>query len=272
MSQRSAAQHCHIDTPFCTIRKSHVTWNFAVPGPHSEEIRRCILLFLCTLDGRLLPWPSASGHRAWSLEHERACSLTCVAMARVCIVQLGTVKLSRWRHWIPVWSSLIAEKRGADTEWLRRWPRERAVSFPVTPTCTRALRRWSTVYHRLLSSNDPAFWLIGSSWSLMRSLNSGARKEPWRVGSSQPSWKRQHAFVFSFSFFFHLPSVLVRSSKIEVFGMAVVGRGYNELERRRVFNKDVAWCWCWEFARVEWGFRAVQSSQWNKEKTEMRKW
>ena len=51
MSQRSTAQHCHIDTPFCTIRKSHVTWNFAVPGPHSEEIRRCILLFLCTLAG-----------------------------------------------------------------------------------------------------------------------------------------------------------------------------------------------------------------------------
>ena len=49
MSQRSTAQHCHIDTPFCTIRKSHFTWNFAVPGPHSEEIRRCILLFLCTL-------------------------------------------------------------------------------------------------------------------------------------------------------------------------------------------------------------------------------
>ena len=43
MSQRSTAQHYHTDTPFCTIRKSHVTW------PHSEEIRRCILLFLCTL-------------------------------------------------------------------------------------------------------------------------------------------------------------------------------------------------------------------------------
>ena len=50
MSQRSTAQHCDIDTPFCTIRKSHVTWNFAVPEPHSEEIRRCTLLFLCTLD------------------------------------------------------------------------------------------------------------------------------------------------------------------------------------------------------------------------------
>ena len=75
----------------------------------------------------------------------------------VSIVQLGTVRFSRWRHWIPFWSSLIAEKRGADTELLRRWPRERAVSFPVTPTCTRALRRWSMVYHRLLFSNDPAF-------------------------------------------------------------------------------------------------------------------
>ena len=31
--------------------------------------------------------------------------------------------------------------------------------------------------------------------------------------------------------FFHFPSVVVRSSKIEVFGMAAVGRGYNELER-----------------------------------------
>ena len=59
MSQRSTAQHCHIDTPFCTICKSHVTWNFAVPKPHSEEIRRCILLFLCTrvlLLPSLLPW------------------------------------------------------------------------------------------------------------------------------------------------------------------------------------------------------------------------
>ena len=36
--------------------------------------------------------------------------------------------------------------------------------------------------------------------------------------------------------FFHFPSVVVRSSKIEVFGMATVGRGYNELERRRVFK------------------------------------
>ena len=36
--------------------------------------------------------------------------------------------------------------------------------------------------------------------------------------------------------FFHFPSVVVRSSKIEVFGMATVGRGYNELERRRVIK------------------------------------
>ena len=49
MSQRSTTQHYHTDTPLCTIRKSHVTWNFAVRVPHSEEIRRCILLFSCTL-------------------------------------------------------------------------------------------------------------------------------------------------------------------------------------------------------------------------------
>ena len=60
MSQRSTAQHCHIDTPFCTIRKSHVTWNFAVPVPHTEEIRRYILLFLCTLGfiDKFLTWVS----------------------------------------------------------------------------------------------------------------------------------------------------------------------------------------------------------------------
>ena len=32
------------------VQYAEVTWNFAVPVPHSEEIRRCILLFLCTLD------------------------------------------------------------------------------------------------------------------------------------------------------------------------------------------------------------------------------
>ena len=34
--------------------------------------------------------------------------------------------------------------------------------------------------------------------------------------------------------FFHFPSVVVRSWKIEVFGMAAAGRGYNEPERRHV--------------------------------------
>ena len=46
------------------------------------------------------------------------------------------------------------------------------------------------------------------------------------------------------------------------------------LQRTRASSchQDAAWCWCWEYARVEWAFRAVQRSQWNKEKTEMRKW
>ena len=48
MSQRSTAQHCHIDTPFCTIRKSHVTWNFAVPGPHSELVKRSGVAYSCS--------------------------------------------------------------------------------------------------------------------------------------------------------------------------------------------------------------------------------
>ena len=36
--------------------------------------------------------------------------------------------------------------------------------------------------------------------------------------------------------YFHFSSVVVRSSKIEVFRMATVGRGYTELERRRVIK------------------------------------
>ena len=45
---------------------------------------------------------------------------------------------------------------------------------------------------------------------------------------------RIRVFVF---LFFHFPSVAVRSSKIEVwFEMAVVGRGYNEPDRRRVIK------------------------------------
>ena len=35
---------------------------------------------------------------------------------------------------------------------------------------------------------------------------------------------------------FNFPSVVVRSSKIKVFGMTAVGRGYNELERRPVIK------------------------------------
>ena len=67
----------------------------------------------------------------------------------------------------------------------------------------------------------------------MRSLNSGARKKPWRVGSSQPGKDRIRVLAF---LFFNFPSVVVRSSKIKVFGMAAVGRGYNELERRLVIK------------------------------------
>ena len=70
----------------------------------------------------------------------------------------------------------------------------------------------------------------------MRSLKSGARKKPWRVGSSQPRKDNTHSC--SRFLFFHFPSVhvVVRSSKIEVLGMAPVGRGDNELERRGVIE------------------------------------
>ena len=49
--------------------------------------------------------------------------------------------------------------------------------------------------------------------------------ESWK----QSTRKGKHTFAFSF-LFSHFPSVVVRSSKIEVFGIPVVGRGCNELE------------------------------------------
>ena len=49
MSQLSTAQRWNADTQFYAICKSHVTWNFAVAVPLSEEIRCWTLFFLCTL-------------------------------------------------------------------------------------------------------------------------------------------------------------------------------------------------------------------------------
>ena len=98
MSQRSTAQHYHTDTPFCTIRKSHVTWNLAVPGPHSEEIRRCILLFLCTLDrtgpvvlGRA---PACKGARAYGV----------VRLTN--LIRPGKLLSGQWSGWELAWWTL----------------------------------------------------------------------------------------------------------------------------------------------------------------------
>ena len=56
--------------------------------------------------------------------------------------------------------------------------------------------------------------------------------ESWQQSTKLEKTARTSVLVF---LFFHFPSVVVRSSKMEVFGMATVGRGYNELERRRIF-------------------------------------
>ena len=56
-------------------------------------------------------------------------------------------------------------------------------------------------------------------------------------GGQQSTWLEKTARIRVLVFlFFHFPSVVVRSSKIEVFGMATVERGYNELERRHVIK------------------------------------
>ena len=57
--------------------------------------------------------------------------------------------------------------------------------------------------------------------------------ENWQQSTWLEKTARIRVLVF---LFFHFPSVVVRSSQIEVFGMATVGRGYNELERRHVIQ------------------------------------
>ena len=59
--------------------------------------------------------------------------------------------------------------------------------------------------------------------------------ESWQQSTQLDPEKTARIRVLVF-LFFHFPSVVVLSSKIEVFGMATFGRGYNELERHRVIK------------------------------------
>ena len=126
MSQRSAAQHCHIDTPFCTIRKSHVTWNFAVAVPHSEEIRRCILLFLGTLaagysEGRehecgtslMFQNFNGLGKAVWAPPLAMGRKFPCLSLARS--VGLRTI-VSTCKECTVGWSPVIQVKTSDDEE------------------------------------------------------------------------------------------------------------------------------------------------------------
>ena len=88
----------------------------------------------------------------------------------------------------------------------------------------------------------------------MRSLKPGARKKPRRVGSSQPRKDNTH----SCSRFPFLSFSLCCGSFFED-RSARNGCCWAWRQRTRASwcHQDVAWCWCWEFARVEWAFRVV---------------
>ena len=66
---------------------------------------------------------------------------------------------------------------------------------------------------------------------------------------------------------------MVRSSKIEVFGMATVGRGYNELERRHVIKTllDAGVESTRELSEHSGLCKAPNHDE-TKKNTEMRKW
>ena len=76
------------------------------------------------------------------------------------------IKSTAWDSEIESLTSLNPSLIELDRRKMRRRHRVTAALAPRkscflpchwTPTCTRALRRWSMVYHRLLFSNDPAF-------------------------------------------------------------------------------------------------------------------
>ena len=108
----------------------------------------------------------------------------------------------------------------------------------------------------------------------MQSLKSGARKKPWRVGSSELGKDRTHPcsrFPFlSFSLccgsFFKDQSALVRcrhaqhynnnSSHSEHFDLWKTNHNRGRMKEKENENTDASWCW--EYARAEWAFRVVQ--------------
>ena len=94
------------------------------------------------------------------------------------------------------------------------------------------------VYHRLILSNDLAFYfflahrLVVITHAIVKNQVQ-ERNHGELAAVNQERTARIRFLVF---LFFPFPSVVVRSSKIGVFGMAAVGRGNNELERRGVIK------------------------------------
>ena len=145
MSQQSTAQHCHIDTPFCTIRKSHVTWNFAVPGPHSEEIRRCILLFLSRV------------HKNKSMQHHTLGSGTAeFQVTWPPKLREGTYLVKNVRARFEYRKTIAAhekqvimqEKSQPCASWWRKTPRPKRVRFLAIDS---PMHRWLSVSHASLT-------------------------------------------------------------------------------------------------------------------------
>ena len=194
----------------------------------------------------------------WLDCHPKSCELWCIRtgpIGSVCrwkvSVELRTVKLSRRRHWLPVWSSLIERKRCADTEWLRGWPRVKAVSFPVTPTCPWALHRWSMVYHRLLFfewSSFLAHRLVVIPHAIIKIRCKKEAMESWQ----QSTRKGQKEIVFSFSFSLIFPLLTCGSffeDRSARYGCCWAGW---QRTRASWCHQDIAWCWLVLRVRESW--------------------
>ena len=88
-------------------------------------------------------------------------------------------------------------------------------------------------------------------------VQSGARKKPWRVGSSQPGNYRTHSCS-------RFPFLSFSLCCVSFFEERSVRNGccWAWLQRSRSpsCHQDVAWCWCWEYARVEWVFTVCKAT------------
>ena len=186
------------------------------PIPYLQRLARDLgwhsLKFLPTLEKRILI--SELHNTAWDSEIESLTSLN------PSLIELDRRKTRR-RH--RVTAALAPRKGGFLPCNANRHASFASLKHGLPPP---SFFEWSSL-------PLPAHRLVVVTHAIVKLRCKKETVESWQQSTLLEKTARIRVLVF---LFFHFPSVVVRSSKIEVFGMATVGRGYNEPERRRVFK------------------------------------